>query len=400
MNFSPQIEKKKFPIFENSDLIYLDNAATTQKPSIVLETVNKLYIEANANVHRAIYDLGNKSTKLYEDARKKVSVFINAYSEKEIIFTSGATESLNLLAYSLSKKLQRDDEILISEMEHHSNIVPWQLIAKTSGAILKYLPVTDSGELNLENHQKYFNKKTKIVSITHMSNVLGTINPLKLIAKMSHEVGALFIVDGAQGVPHMNVDLQEIDCDFYVFSGHKMLAPTGIGVLWGKHKLLNDMEPFMGGGEMIDKVTMNESTWNEVPYKFEAGTPNFAQAVGLGAAIDYINEININSIAQHEKELTTYALHRLNKVKNIKIHGSSSNRGGVISFNIKGVHSYDLAQFLNEENIAIRVGHHCAQPLLDNLGESSTARISFYLYNTESDVQKFCEALTRIQTYF
>jgi cysteine desulfurase/selenocysteine lyase len=400
MNFSPQTEKKNFPIFENSDLIYLDNAATTQKPSIVLETVNKLYIEANANVHRAIYDLGNKSTKLYEDARKKVSVFINAYSEKEIIFTSGATESLNLLAYSLSKKLQKDDEILISEMEHHSNIVPWQLIAKTSGAILKYIPVTDTGELNLENHQKYFNKKTKIVSITHMSNVLGTINPLKLIAKMSHEVGALFIVDGAQGVPHMNVDLQKIDCDFYVFSGHKMLAPTGIGVLWGKHKLLNDMEPFMGGGEMIDKVTMNESTWNEVPYKFEAGTPNFAQAVGLGAAIDYINEININSITQHEKELTTYALHKLNKVKNIKIHGSSSNRGGVISFNIKGVHSYDLAQFLNEENIAIRVGHHCAQPLLDSLGESSTARISFYLYNTESDVQKFCEALTRIQTYF
>ena len=400
MSFSPQVEKKKFPIFENSDLIYLDNAATTHKPSIVLDTVNRLYKEANANVHRAIYDLGNKSTMLYEDSRKKVSDFINAYSEKEIIFTSGTTESLNLLAYSLSKTLKKDDEILISEMEHHSNIVPWQIIAKNTGAKLNYIPVNETGELDLTNHQDYFNSKTKIVSITHMSNVLGTINPLKLIAKMTHEVGALFIVDGAQGVPHMSVDIKDINCDFYVFSGHKMVAPTGIGVLWGKYNLLNDMEPFMGGGEMIDKVTLKESTWNEVPYKFEAGTPNFAQAVGLGAAIDYLSEIDIKSIAKHESELTQYALNKLKKVNNIKIHGSSKNRGGVISFNIMKLHSHDLAQFLNEENIAIRVGHHCAQPLLDNLGETSTARISFYLYNDESDIEKFCKALTKIQTYF
>ena len=400
MSFSPQVEKKKFPIFENSDLIYLDNAATTHKPSIVLDTVNRLYKEANANVHRAIYDLGNKSTMLYEDSRKKVSDFINAYSEKEIIFTSGTTESLNLLAYSLSKTLKKDDEILISEMEHHSNIVPWQIIAKNTGAKLNYIPVNETGELDLTNHQDYFNSKTKIVSITHMSNVLGTINPLKLIAKMTHEVGALFIVDGAQGVPHMSVDIKDINCDFYVFSGHKMVAPTGIGVLWGKYNLLNDMEPFMGGGEMIDKVTLKESTWNEVPYKFEAGTPNFAQAVGLGAAIDYLSEIDIKSIAEHESELTQYALNKLKKVNNIKIHGSSKNRGGVISFNIMKLHSHDLAQFLNEENIAIRVGHHCAQPLLDNLGETSTARISFYLYNDESDIEKFCKALTKIQTYF
>ena len=400
MSFSPQVEKKKFPIFENSDLIYLDNAATTHKPSIVLDTVNRLYKEANANVHRAIYDLGNKSTMLYEDSRKKVSDFINAHSEKEIIFTSGTTESLNLLAYSLSKTLKKDDEILISEMEHHSNIVPWQIIAKNTGAKLNYIPVNETGELDLTNHQDYFNSKTKIVSITHMSNVLGTINPLKLIAKMTHEVGALFIVDGAQGVPHMSVDIKDINCDFYVFSGHKMVAPTGIGVLWGKYNLLNDMEPFMGGGEMIDKVTLKESTWNEVPYKFEAGTPNFAQAVGLGAAIDYLSEIDIKSIAEHESELTQYALNKLKKVNNIKIHGSSKNRGGVISFNIMKLHSHDLAQFLNEENIAIRVGHHCAQPLLENLGETSTARISFYLYNDESDIEKFCKALTKIQTYF
>ncbi len=400
MSFSPQVEKKNFPIFDKSDLIYLDNAATTHKPSIVLDTVNKLYKEANANVHRAIYDLGNKSTKLYEDSRKKVSDFINAYSEKEIIFTSGTTESLNLLAYSLSKTLKEDDEILISEMEHHSNIVPWQLIAKNTGAKLTYIPVKKTGELDLTNHEDYFKSNTKIVSITHISNVLGTINPIKLLAKMAHEVGALFIVDGAQGVPHMNVDMREINCDFYVFSGHKMLAPTGIGILWGKYDLLNDMEPFMGGGEMIDKVTLKESTWNEVPYKFEAGTPNFAQAIGLGAAIDYLNGIGIQSISEHESELTQYALTELKKINNIKIHGASVKRGGVISFNIKGVHSHDLAQFLNEENIAIRVGHHCAQPLLDNLGETSTARISFYLYNYESDVEKFCKALTKIQTYF
>ncbi len=400
MSFSPQVEKKNFPIFDKSDLIYLDNAATTHKPSIVLDTVNKLYKEANANVHRAIYDLGNKSTKLYEDSRKKVSDFINAYSEKEIIFTSGTTESLNLLAYSLSKTLKKDDEILISEMEHHSNIVPWQLIAKNTGAKLTYIPINKAGELDLTNHEDYFKSNTKIVSITHISNVLGTINPIKLLAKMAHKVGALFIVDGAQGVPHMNVDIREINCDFYVFSGHKMLAPTGIGILWGKYDLLNDMEPFMGGGEMIDKVTLKESTWNEVPYKFEAGTPNFAQAVGLGAAIDYLNGVGIQSISKHESELTQYALTKLKKVNNIKIHGESAKRGGVISFNIKGVHSHDLAQFLNEENIAIRVGHHCAQPLLDNLGETSTARISFYLYNYESDVEKFCKALTKIQTYF
>ena len=400
MSFSPQVEKKNFPIFDKSDLIYLDNAATTHKPSIVLDTVNKLYKEANANVHRAIYDLGNKSTKLYEDSRKKVSDFINAYSEKEIIFTSGTTESLNLLAYSLSKTLKKDDEILISEMEHHSNIVPWQLIAKNTGAKLTYIPVNKAGELDLTNHEDYFKSNTKIVSITHISNVLGTINPIKLLAKMAHKVGALFIVDGAQGVPHMNVDIREINCDFYVFSGHKMLAPTGIGILWGKYDLLNDMEPFMGGGEMIDKVTLKESTWNEVPYKFEAGTPNFAQAVGLGAAIDYLNGVGIQSISKHESELTQYALTKLKKVNNIKIHGESAKRGGVISFNIKGVHSHDLAQFLNEENIAIRVGHHCAQPLLDNLGETSTARISFYLYNYESDIKKFCKALTKIQTYF
>ena len=400
MSFTPQIEKRKFPIFKGSDLIYLDNASTTHKPLNVIDCVNYVYSEANANVHRAIYNLGDKSTRLYEDSRKKVSQFINANSPKEVIFTSGATESLNLLAYSLSHDLNEDDEILITEMEHHSNIVPWQLIAKKTKAKIRSIPLLENGELDLSESDSLFNQKTKIVSVTHMSNVLGTINPLKKLSDLAHKIGAKFIVDGAQGVPHMKVNLKQIDCDFYVFSGHKMLGPTGIGVLWGKYELLNKMEPFLGGGEMIDSVTLEESTWNEVPYKFEAGTPNFVQAIGLGEAINYLEDLDIKSIEDHERELTKFALEELNKVENIKLHGSAKNRGGVISFTLKDIHSLDLAQFLNEDNIAIRVGHHCAQPLLNKLGETSTARISFYLYNDDSDISKLCKTLKKVQSYF
>ena len=400
MSFTPQIEKRKFPIFKESDLIYLDNASTTHKPLNVIDCVNNVYAEANANVHRAIYNLGDKSTRLYEDSRKKVSQFINANSPKEVIFTSGATESLNLLAYSLSHELNEDDEILITEMEHHSNIVPWQLIAKKTKAKIRSIPLLENGELDLSESESLFNQKTKIVSVTHMSNVLGTINPLKRLSNLAHKIGAKFIVDGAQGVPHMKVDLKQIDCDFYVFSGHKMLGPTGIGVLWGKYELLNDMEPFLGGGEMINSVTLEESTWNEVPYKFEAGTPNFVQAIGLGEAINYLEYLGMKSIENHERELTKLALEELNKVENIKLHGSAENRGGVISFTLRDIHSLDLAQFLNEDNIALRVGHHCAQPLLKKLGETSTARISFYLYNDDSDIIKLCKTLKKVQSYF
>ena len=400
MSFNPQIEKRKFPIFKESDLIYLDNASTTHKPLNVIDCVNNVYAEANANVHRAIYNLGDKSTRLYEDSRKKVSQFINANSPKEVIFTSGATESLNLLAYSLSHDLNEDDEILITEMEHHSNIVPWQLIAKKTKAKIRSIPLLENGELDLSESDSLFNQKTKIVSVTHMSNVLGTINPLKRLSNLAHKIGAKFIVDGAQGVPHMKVDLKQIDCDFYVFSGHKMLGPTGIGVLWGRYELLNDMEPFLGGGEMIDSVTLEESTWNEVPYKFEAGTPNFVQAIGLGEAINYLEYLGMKSIENHERELTKLALEELNKVENIKLHGSAENRGGVISFTLRDIHSLDLAQFLNEDNIAVRVGHHCAQPLLKKLGETSTARISFYLYNDDSDIIKLCKTLKKVQSYF
>ena len=400
MGFSSETIKKDFPIFNNSDLVYLDNAATTHKPQSVLNAVDRLYTEANANVHRALYSLGSESTERFENSRTKVADFINSNSAKEIIFTSGTTESINLLARSLGNTLNPGDEILISEMEHHSNIVPWQLTAERTGTTLNYIPVTETGELDLSEPDHYFKPNTKIVSITHISNVLGTINPVKKLAEMAHEMGALFIVDGAQGVPHLQVNVQDLGCDFYAFSGHKMLGPTGIGALWGKTELLNEMDPFMGGGEMIETVTMESSTWNEIPYKFEAGTPNFAQAVGLGAAVDYLKTIGMSTIAEHENTLTAYALNKINQIEGIRIHGSADERAGVISFNVDGIHPHDLAQFLNEDNIAIRVGHHCAQPLLSTLGETATARLSFYIYNDESDVDKFYNSLTNIRKYF
>ena len=400
MGLSSETIKKDFPIFNNSDLVYLDNAATTHKPQSVLNAVDRLYTEANANVHRALYSLGSESTERFENSRTKVADFINANSAKEIIFTSGTTESINLLARSVGNTLRPGDEILISEMEHHSNIVPWQLTAERTGTTLNYIPVTETGELDLSEPDHYFKPNTKIVSITHISNVLGTINPVKKLAEMAHDMGALFIVDGAQGIPHLQVNVQDLGCDFYAFSGHKMLGPTGIGALWGKTELLNEMDPFMGGGEMIETVTMESSTWNDIPYKFEAGTPNFAQAVGLGAAVDYLKTIGMSTIAEHEKKLTAYALNKINQIEGIRIHGSADERAGVISFNVDGIHPHDLAQFLNEDNIALRVGHHCAQPLLSTLGETATARLSFYIYNDESDVDKFYDSLTNIRKYF
>jgi len=392
--------KNDFPIFDSSDLIYLDNAATTQKPESVINAINAFYKETNANVHRAIYSIGNEATKRFEDAREKVSSFINAPSSKEVIFTSGATESLNLLASSLVSNLKPGDEILLSEMEHHSNIVPWQIMAKKFNLIIRYLPIDEIGELDLNNSEDFFTKKTKIVSIAHVSNVLGTINPIKKLAGMAHSIGAIFIADGAQGAPHTKVDVKEFDCDFYVFSGHKMLGPTGVGILWGKTKLLEEMDPFMGGGEMIEDVSFEESTWNNIPYKFEAGTPNIAQAIGLGAAIDYLNTIGIENIQSHEKKLTRYALEQVSQIKNIMIHGTSNNKSGVISFNIKDIHPQDLTQFLDQDNIAIRVGQHCAQPLLSVLKETSTARISFYIYNTHEDIDKFCHSINKTLSYF
>ena len=400
MSFLPAEIKKDFPIFSDSDLVYLDNAATTQKPQSVLDRVDSLYREANANVHRALYSLGSEATERFENSRKKVAKYIGANSEKEIVFTSGTTESINLLARSIGNILKPGNEILISDMEHHSNIVPWQMTAQRTGATLKYLSIKETGELDISNPEKYFTSNTKIISLTHMSNVLGTINPIKKLSAKAHQVGAIMIVDGAQGASHLPVDVKELGCDFYAFSGHKMLGPTGIGVLWGKTEHLDGMDPFMGGGEMINTVTIESSTWNDIPYKFEAGTPNFAQAVGLGAAIDYLQKIGMDNIFSHEQKLIKYALGKLNQIDGLRIHGLAKDRGGVISFNMDGIHPHDLAQFLNEDNIAIRVGHHCAQPLLKTLGETATARISFYIYNDESDVDKFCESLETIKNYF
>ena len=400
MGINVQLIKNDFPIFNNSNLNYLDNAATTQKPASVLDAIQSMYSEANANVHRAIYDLGNKATDRYEKSRATIANFIGADSEKEVVFTSGTTESINLLSRCLGSKLKPGDEILITEMEHHSNIVPWQQIAKQTGASLNFIPISKTGELSIDRPKNYFNSATKIVSVTHISNVLGTINPIKKLVKLAHEQGAILIVDGAQAVPHQKINVKDLGCDFYVFSGHKMLGPTGIGILWGKLDKLKEMEPFMGGGEMIQTVTMSASTWNDVPYKFEAGTPNFVQAVGLGAAVDYLTGIGMEKIHHHEMSLTSYALDKLEKIQGLNVHGSSALRSGVISFNIEGIHSNDLAYFLNEFNIAVRVGHHCAQPLLSKLGETATARISLYLYNDESDIDNFCNALNEIKSYF
>ena len=394
------INKADFPIFDDNNLIYLDSASTSQKPKIVLDTIKNVYERYNANVHRALYDLGSKSTELYENSREIISKLINAPSSKEIIFTSGTTASINLLSYSLESKLQKNDEILISHMEHHANIVPWQQLAKRIGAKLRYLPLTKSGDIDLTNSKKYFTNKTKIVSITHMSNVLGTINPIKKIAKMAKSIGAIYIIDGAQSVSHMNVNVQDLDCDFLAFSGHKMLGPTGVGILWGKMALLNDLDPFLSGGEMIDKVNLESSTWNDVPYKFEAGTPNYVQAIGMGEAVKYLLNIGMNNIHNYEKELTSYAIEKLQNIPGIKIYGEPDKRGGVISFNIKNIHPQDLAQFLNEDNICMRVGHHCAQPLLKTLNETSTARISFYIYNDFSDIDKLVDSINSTIKYF
>ena len=400
MTIDTLVQKKDFPIFSDDSLVYLDSASTSQKPDIVINGLKNVYENSNANVHRALYKLGSESTKLFESAREKISSFINASSSKEIVFTGGTTESINLLAYTFGTKLEKNDEILISHMEHHANLVPWQLLAKMSGAKLKYLPLTESGELDFSQSEKYFTKKTKIISITHMSNVLGTVNPIKKISKIAKSIGAVFVVDGAQSVSHMPVDVQSLGCDFLAFSGHKMLGPTGIGVLWGRLDMLESLPPFMAGGEMIETVNLEKSTWNKVPYKFEAGTPNYVQAIGLGIAVEYLNNIGMKRIQEHEKKLTDYAIEKLEIISGLYIHGNPSNRGGVISFNLNKIHPQDLAQFLNEDNICIRVGHHCAQPLLKTLGETSTARISFYVYNDSYDVDKLVESIQSTITYF
>ncbi|PLS02650.1 cysteine desulfurase [Neobacillus cucumis] len=399
--------RSQFPILDQEvngkPLVYLDSSATSQKPIKVIETVEKYYREINSNVHRGVHTLGTRATDAYEGAREKVRKFINAKSIQEVIFTRGTTTSLNTVASSYAAaNLKEGDEIVITYMEHHSNIIPWQQVAKRTGAQLKYIPLQEDGTLSLEDVRATITPNTKIVSVMQVSNVLGVINPVKEIAQIAHENGAIMVVDGAQSAPHMKIDVQDLDCDFLAFSGHKMCGPTGIGVLYGKKHLLENMEPIEFGGEMIDFVHLQESTWKELPWKFEGGTPIIAGAVGLGAAIDFLNEVGLDNIAEHEHKLAAYALEKMSAVEGMTIYGplDAAKRAGLITFNIKDVHPHDVATVLDAEGIAVRAGHHCAQPLMRWLNASATARASFYLYNTEEDIDKLVEGLVKTKEYF
>lgn len=396
--------RKQFPILDQevngSPLVYLDSAATSQKPLAVIEAIEKYYKEYNSNVHRGVHTLGTRATDGYEGAREKVRKFINAKSTEEIIFTRGTTTALNTVAASYGRaNLKPGDEIVITYMEHHSNIIPWQQVAKETGATLKYISLTEDHALSLEEVKSTITSNTKIVSIMQVSNVLGTINLVKEIAEIAHANGAVMVVDGAQSTPHMKVDVQDLDCDFFAFSGHKMGGPTGIGALYGKKELLEKMEPIEFGGEMIDFVNLYESTWKELPWKFEGGTPIIAGAIGLGAAIDFLEEVGLDNIQAHEHKLAQYALDRLSQVDGITIYGPKE-RAGVVTFNIEDVHPHDVATVVDADGIAIRAGHHCAQPLMKYLNVSSTARASFYLYNTEEEVDKLVSSLIKTKEYF
>lgn len=396
--------RQMFPILDQEvnghPLVYLDSSATSQKPISVIEAVENYYRFDNANVHRGVHTLGSRATDQYEGAREKVRRFINAGSTAEVIFTRGTTTSINTVAYSYARaNLKPEDEILITPMEHHSNIIPWQQAAKATGATLKYIPLQDDGTVALEDVKSLVTDQTKIVAIAHVSNVLGTINPIKEIAQIAHAKGAVLLVDGAQGAPHMKVDVQDLDCDFYAFSGHKMCAPTGIGVLYGKRELLEEMEPVEFGGEMIDFVSLQDSTWKELPWKFEGGTPIIAGAIGLAAAIDFLEDVGMENILDHEQKLADYVMDRLSTVEDIKIYGPE-HRAALVTFNLGDVHPHDVATALDSFGIAVRAGHHCAQPLMKWLNVTATARASFYLYNTEDDVEKLVDGLLKTKEFF
>ncbi|GEL92551.1 cysteine desulfurase [Enterococcus villorum] len=399
--------REDFPILfqevNDEPLVYLDNAATTQKPKTVIEALKKYYEHDNANVHRGVHTLAERATLAYEAAREKVRKFIHANETAEVLFTRGTTTSLNWVAQSFGQAfVQAGDEILLSYMEHHSNIIPWQQLAKKTGAKLKYMDLTPDGFLDMEQAKNLITSKTKIVSIAHVSNVLGVINPIKELGKMVHAQGGILVVDGAQSAPHMKVDVQELDCDFFAFSGHKMCGPTGIGVLYGKRKWLEQMQPVEFGGEMIDFVELYDSTWKELPWKFEAGTPNIAGAIALGQAIDYLESLGLDNIHHYEEELTTYVLPQLQKIEGLTIYGPKdpAARTGVIAFNLDGLHPHDVATALDMEGVAVRAGHHCAQPLLNYLDVSSTARASFYFYNTKQDADRLVEAILATKEFF
>jgi len=406
-DFDPHDIRKDFPIFKRKirgkPLIYLDNAATSQKPRTVIKAEKEFYESTNANIHRAVHTLSHESTVLYEDAHKKVADFIGASSWREIVFTRNATEAINLVAYGWGlRNLNEGDEILISIMEHHSNIVPWQMLRDMKGINLKFVDVDDEGRLKLEELPKLLSEKTKLVGIVHASNVLGVVNPVKYIIGEAKKVGALVLVDAAQSIPHLQINVAELGCDFLVASGHKMLGPTGIGFLYGQSKLLEEMEPFNYGGDMIETVTIENTTWNELPWKYEAGTPNIAGGVGLGASVDYLNNVGLDKVLDYENLLLNYALESLIGLSGIEFYGpkEGDDRLGVFTFNIKGIHPHDVAWILDEEGIALRSGHHCAQPLMRRLKIENALRASFYLYNTKEEVDSLIEGLKKAKRIF
>ncbi len=405
MRYNIKKIRENFPILNqqvyNKTFVYLDSAASAQKPVQVLLKEEQLHNDFYGNIHRAAHFMADKATAEFEAVRDKIKDFINAESREEIIFTKGTTESINLVASSFCEKfLNAGDEIIVSEMEHHSNIVPWQLAAQRKGAKVVKLPFSDDGVLQIEKLPELINKKTKLIAVAHVSNVLGTVNPISEITKIAHENGVVVLVDGAQAVQHIKIDVQKTDVDFYVFSAHKMYGPNGVGVLWGKKKLLNEMPPYQGGGEMIAEVSFEKTTFNELPYKFEAGTPNITGVIAFGAAIDFINEVGIDEIAEWEHELLEYAKSKLDKIEGMNFYGESPTKTSVISFNIDGVHSYDLGMLLDKLGIAIRTGHHCADTVMQHFGIQGTARISFGMYNTKAEIDIFIAALNRVRMMF
>jgi cysteine desulfurase/selenocysteine lyase len=397
--------REEFPalkqLVHGKPLVYLDNAATTQKPQLVIDSITHFYQEDCSNIHRGVHLLSERATKAYEDARLAVQKFINAADRAEVIFVRGTTEAINLVAHSYGRThVQAGDAVLISAMEHHSNIVPWQILCEERGARLRVVPMNGRGELLLDEYEKLLTPRTKLVAVSHVSNALGTVNPVRQIIAMAHEHGTPVLVDGAQAVPHLQVDMQELDCDFYAFSGHKMYGPTGIGILWGKQRLLEAMPPYQGGGDMIISVTFEKTTYNSLPHKFEAGTPDISGVIGLGAAIEYLTRIGLDNVAAHEHDLLAYATERISLLPGVRVIGTAQEKTAVLSFVLDGIHPHDIGTILDQEGIAVRTGHHCAQPVMQFFGIPATTRASFALYNTEAEVDALMRGITKVQEMF
>ena len=403
--FDPHQYRGDFPILgekvHGKQLIYFDNAATTQKPIQVIDAISDYYRHYNANVHRAIHKLGETATEAFENSRKTIAKFISAPSEKQVICTRGTTEAINLVASGWGRKfIGAGDEIILSEMEHHSNLIPWQLLAKEVGAKLKFIPFKEDGTIDFPVYETLLSSHTKLITITHMSNVFGTINPVIRIVQMAHDRGIPVLFDAAQSVPHLPINVEHLNCDFFAFSGHKMLGPTGIGILYAKSQILENMNPYQGGGEMISSVWFEEATWNEIPHKFEAGTPNIAGAIGLAKAVEYLENVGMVNLTLYEQELTTYGLEKMAEIPGMKIYGAAPERGGVISFNLGDIHPHDLSHFLDQQGIAVRAGHHCAQPVMRKLNIAATTRVSFYFYNTKEEIDYFVDQLKKAKEFF